>query len=173
MAKPLVGIVVGSDSDLPVMKAAAEMLQQFGIEFETVISSAHRGPEKTTRYAKSAARRGLQVIIAAAGMAAHLPGLIAAYTTLPVIGVPIQSGALAGVDALYAIVQMPPGVPVAAMAVNGARNAAVFAAQVLGTKDPALRDRLKAYKQQLADEVETKADKLERLGIERYLTEND
>lgn len=171
MTKPLVGIVMGSDSDLPVMKGAADVLKQFGIESEVVISSAHRVPDKTAQYAKTAEERGLEVIIAAAGMAAHLPGVIAAFTTLPVIGVPIQSGALAGTDALYAIVQMPPGIPVATMAINGAKNAGIFAAQILSVKYPEIRERLKMYKQQLADEVNTKADKLNRLGIEGYLSE--
>jgi 5-(carboxyamino)imidazole ribonucleotide mutase len=171
MTKPLVGIVMGSDSDLPVMKSAAEILKQFGIEHEVVISSAHRVPDKTAQYAKTAGERGLEVIIAAAGMAAHLPGVIAAFTPLPVIGVPVQSGALAGTDALYAIVQMPPGIPVATMAINGAKNAGIYAAQILSVKYPEIREKLKAYKQQLADEVTAKADKLNRLGIEGYLSE--
>ena len=171
MTKPLVGIVMGSDSDLPVMKGAADLLKQFGIECEVIISSAHRVPDKTADYAKTAEERGLEVIIAAAGMAAHLPGVIAAFTPLPVIGVPIQSGALSGKDALYAIVQMPPGIPVATMAVNGAKNAGIYAAQILSVKYPDIRERLKAYKQQLADEVNAKADKLERLGIDVYLNE--
>ncbi len=170
MAKPLVGIVMGSDSDLPVMKGAVEILKQFDIECEVIISSAHRVPERTAQYAKDAAGRGLEVIIAAAGMAAHLPGVIAAFTTLPVIGVPIESGALAGTDALYAIVQMPPGIPVATMAVNGAKNAGIFAAQVLSVKYPEIREKLDAYKQQLADEVIAKAEKLAQLGIEGYLS---
>lgn len=169
MSKALVGIVMGSDSDLPVMKAAADILKQFGIGSEVVISSAHRVPDKTAQYAKTAEERGLEVIIAGAGMAAHLPGVIAAFTSLPVIGVPIQSGALAGTDALYAIVQMPPGIPVAAMAINGAKNAGIYAAQILSVKYPELREKLKAYKQQLADEVNAKAAKLENLGIDGYL----
>lgn len=169
MSKPLVGIVMGSDSDLPVMKAAADILQQFGVSTEVIISSAHRVPDKTAQYAKTAEERGLEVIIAGAGMAAHLPGVIAAFTSLPVIGVPLQAGALAGTDALYAIVQMPPGIPVATMAVNGAKNAGIYAAQILSVKYPELREKLKAYKQQLADEVNAKAAKLESLGIEGYL----
>ena len=169
MSKALVGIVMGSDSDLPVMKAAVDILKQFGIGVEVVISSAHRVPDKTAQYAGTAEERGLEVIIAGAGMAAHLPGIIAAFTSLPVIGVPIQSGALAGTDALYAIVQMPPGIPVATMAINGAKNAGIYAAQILSVKYPELRDKLKAYKQQLADEVNAKAAKLEGLGIEDYL----
>jgi 5-(carboxyamino)imidazole ribonucleotide mutase len=169
MSKALVGIVMGSDSDLSVMKATADILKQFGVESEVVISSAHRLPEKTAQYAKTAEERGLEVIVAGAGMAAHLAGVIASLTTLPVIGVPIQSGALAGTDALYAIVQMPPGIPVATMAVNGAKNAGIFAAEILGVKYPELREKLRTYKQQLADEVSAKAAKLESLGIEGYL----
>ena len=169
MAKPLVGIVMGSDSDLQIMKGASDILKQFGIEHEIIISSAHRVPDKTAQYAKTAEERGLEVIIAAAGMAAHLPGVIAAFTTLPVIGVPIQSGPLAGTDALYAIVQMPPGIPVATMAINGAKNAGIFAAQVLSTKYPEIRQKLTAYKEQLASEVTAKAEKLEQVGIEEYL----
>lgn len=171
MTKPLVGIVMGSDSDLQIMKGASDILKQFGIEHEIIISSAHRVPDRTAQYAKTAEERGLEVIIAAAGMAAHLPGVIAAFTTLPVIGVPIQSGPLAGTDALYAIVQMPPGIPVATMAINGAKNAGIFAAQVLSTKYPEIREKLDDYKQQLADEVTAKADKLAKLGIEGYLKE--
>lgn len=171
MAKPLVGIVMGSDSDLPVMKSAVDILKQFGVESEVVISSAHRVPDKTAQYAKTAGDRGLEVIIAGAGMAAHLPGVIAAFTTLPVIGVPIQSGALAGTDALYAIAQMPPGIPVATMAINGAKNAGIFAAQILSGKYPEIGEKLKAYKKQLADEVNAKADKLDKLGIEGYLAD--
>ncbi|HWI55138.1 MAG TPA: 5-(carboxyamino)imidazole ribonucleotide mutase [Desulfobacteria bacterium] len=171
MTKALVGIVMGSDSDLPVMKGAVDVLKQFGIGCEVVISSAHRVPDKTAQYAKTAEERGLEVIIAAAGMAAHLPGVIAAFTTLPVIGVPIKSGALAGTDALYAIVQMPPGIPVATMAIDGAKNAGIFAAQVLSTKYPEVREKLKVYKEQLASEVNAKADKLGRLGVEGYMAE--
>lgn len=171
MSKPLVGIIMGSDSDLPVMKGTVDILKKFGIECEAVISSAHRAPEKTDNYAKTAESRGLEVIIAAAGMSAHLPGVVAASTTLPVIGVPIESGALSGTDALYAIVQMPPGIPVATMAINGAKNAGIFAAQILSVKYPEIREKLKAYKQQLADEVNAKADKLARLGIDGYLSE--
>lgn len=169
MTKPLVGIVMGSDSDLQIMKGASDILKQFGIEHEIIISSAHRVPDRTAQYAKSAEERGLEVIIAAAGMAAHLPGVVAAFTSLPVIGVPIQSGPLAGTDALYAIVQMPPGIPVATMAINGAKNAGIFAAQILSTKYPEIREKLKAYKEQLASEVTAKADRLAELGIEDYL----
>ncbi len=169
MSKPLVGIVMGSDSDLKIMAGAAQVLAEFGIESEVIISSAHRVPEKTAQYAKTAEDRGLEVIIAGAGMAAHLPGVIAAMTPLPVIGVPIQSGALAGQDALYAIVQMPPGIPVATMAINGAKNAGIFAAQILSTKYPELREKIKQYKIKLEQEVEAKAAKLQELGVDGYL----
>ncbi|KNZ69053.1 phosphoribosylaminoimidazole carboxylase catalytic subunit [Thermincola ferriacetica] len=169
MAKPLVGIVMGSDSDLKIMRNAANILAEFGIESEVIISSAHRVPEKTAQYAKTAAERGLEVIIAGAGMAAHLPGVIAALTPLPVIGVPIKSGALEGVDALYAIVQMPPGIPVATVAINGAKNAGILAAQIIGAKYPEVREKIKEYKAKMEREVEEKAAKLAELGIEGYL----
>lgn len=169
MAKVLVGIVMGSDSDLKIMEGASKVLTELGVASEVIISSAHRVPEKTAVYAKTAEERGLEVIIAGAGMAAHLPGVIAAMTPLPVIGVPIQSGALAGVDALYAIVQMPPGIPVATMAINGAKNAGIFAAQILSVKYPEIRDKIKQYKLKLEEEVEAKANKLAELGIEGYL----
>lgn len=169
MGKPLVGIVMGSDSDLPVMKKAVDILRELDIPCEVVISSAHRVPEKTATYARQAEERGLKVIIAAAGGAAHLPGVIAAYTTLPVIGVPIKSGALNGVDALYSIVQMPPGIPVATVAIDGAPNAALLAAEIVAVADPAVRERLKAYRRQMAEAVEAKDRRLQELGVEAYL----
>lgn len=169
MSNPLVGIVMGSDSDLPVMKDTANVLDEFGIPYEVIISSAHRVPEKTASYARSAEKRGLAVIIAAAGVAAHLPGVIAALTPLPVIGVPIKSGALQGVDALYAIVQMPPGVPVATVAINGAKNAGILAAQIIGATKPEIRAKVEDYKEKLARQVEGKAVKLQELGIAGYL----
>ncbi len=170
MTRPLVGIVMGSDSDLPVMKEAARVLEELGIASETVISSAHRAPDQTAEYARCAARRGLAVIIAGAGGAAHLPGIIAAYTSLPVIGVPIQSGAINGVDALYAIVQMPSGVPVAAVAINGAKNAGILAAQIIGAADPDVRAYIDAYKKKLAGQVSEKNALLAELGIDGYLS---
>ncbi|HPZ43918.1 MAG TPA: 5-(carboxyamino)imidazole ribonucleotide mutase [Bacillota bacterium] len=169
MSKPKVGIVMGSDSDLSVMKEAADILDELGILWEAVISSAHRVPDKTAAYAREAAGRGLAVIIAGAGGAAHLPGVIAAYTPLPVIGVPIKSGALNGIDALYAIVQMPSGVPVATVAINGARNAGILAAQIIGATDPEVRSRVAAYKERLAKQVMAKDDDLSKLGIKGYL----
>ncbi|MTI80158.1 MAG: 5-(carboxyamino)imidazole ribonucleotide mutase [Firmicutes bacterium] len=171
MNKPLVGIVMGSDSDLSVMKGAADMLDKFELPYEVIISSAHRVPERTAEYARSAKERGLKAIIAGAGMAAHLPGVIAALTSIPVIGVPIKSGALEGVDALYAIVQMPPGIPVATVGINGAKNAAILAAQIIGTSDEAVQQRLMQYKEEMAQSVEKKADKLNELGIEGYLNQ--
>ncbi|AEG59550.1 5-(carboxyamino)imidazole ribonucleotide mutase [Desulforamulus ruminis] len=167
--KPLVGIVLGSDSDLPLMKDAVKMLEKLNIPYEISISSAHRAPDKTAEYAKTAEGRGLKVIIAAAGLAAHLPGVIAAHTILPVIGVPVKSGALEGVDALYAIVQMPPGIPVASVAINGAKNAAILAAQIIATGSPEVVEKLHGLKAQLAGEVEAKDSRIKELGVENYL----
>ncbi|MGI6469755.1 MAG: 5-(carboxyamino)imidazole ribonucleotide mutase [Syntrophomonadaceae bacterium] len=166
---PKVGIVMGSDSDLAVMKDAADVLQEFGIDYEITICSAHRLPEETARYAATAIDRGLAVIIAGAGGAAHLPGVIAASTLLPVIGVPIQSGALAGVDALYAIVQMPRGIPVATVAINGSANAALLAVQMLAMSDPGLRQALQDYRRKMARSVLDKNEKLQQLGVKGYL----
>jgi len=157
MNNVLVGIVMGSESDLPIMKASAQFLAELGIGSEVIIASAHRSPELAADFAKGAEARGLEVIIAGAGMAAHLPGVLAAFTTLPVIGVPIQSGALNGLDALLAIAQMPPGVPVATVAVNGGKNAGVLAAQIIGVKIPAVREQLKQFKAKMAEDVAKKS----------------
>ncbi|GAB6180227.1 5-(carboxyamino)imidazole ribonucleotide mutase [Desulfotomaculum defluvii] len=165
----LVGIVLGSDSDLPLMKDAVKILEQLKIPYELTISSAHRAPDKTAEYARMAEVRGLKVIIAAAGLAAHLPGVIAAHTVLPVIGVPVKSGALDGVDALYSIAQMPPGIPVASVAINGAKNAAILAAQMIALADDTLSKKLYRMKEELAREVEAKDSKLKELGVEGYL----
>lgn len=165
----LVGIVLGSDSDLPLMKDAVKTLDKFGIPYELSISSAHRAPDKTAEYARTAESRGLQVIIAAAGLAAHLPGVIAAHTILPVIGVPVKSGALDGVDALYSIAQMPPGIPVASVAINGAKNAAILATQVVARTDDTVREKLHLFKEELAREVETKDARVKELGVDGYL----
>ncbi len=143
-----VGIIMGSRSDEPVMAKASVLLEELGIGSETVVSSAHRNPERTAAWAQDAAGRGLRVLIAGAGMAAALPGVVAAHTTLPVVGVPIASGALNGVDALYAIVQMPPGVPVATVGIDNARNAALLAAQILALEDRAVADALTRYREQ-------------------------
>ena len=172
MAQTLVGIVMGSDSDLPVMKEAYDVLKELGIESEMVISSAHRAPGQTADYARSAAERGLAVIIAGAGLAAHLPGVIAANTPLPVIGVPIKSGPLNGADALYSIVQMPPGVPVAAVAINGAKNAGILAAQIIGAGDRPVRDNIIAYKENMTRKALEKNVSLAALGPEEYLRKN-
>ncbi len=170
--RPLVGIIMGSDSDLKVMKEAAAVLEEFGVICELTVVSAHRTPERLYDYARSAAERGLKVIIAGAGGAAHLPGMVAAITELPVIGVPVQTASLGGVDSLYSIVQMPPGVPVATVAVNGARNAGLLAVQVLGTAYDNLREKMSRYKQELKQLVEKKALRLEQVGWQAYLEEN-
>ncbi len=167
--RPLVGIIMGSDSDLPVMSAAAEILDQFEVAYELTIVSAHRTPERLYRYAEEGAGRGLKVIIAGAGGAAHLPGMVASITELPVIGVPVKTAALGGVDSLYSIVQMPPGVPVATVAINGARNAGLLALQILGTADEELRRKMVTFKEALRNTVENKAASLENEGYRRYL----
>ena len=164
--KPIVGIMVGSDSDLPLIRETTGVLEELGIPFEITIGSAHRAPDRVAEYASTATDRGIRVIIAAAGLAAHLPGVIASRTILPVIGVPVDSGPLGGVDALYSIVQMPGGVPVAAMAIGraGARNAAIFAAQILALTDPQIAERLADYRRRMAESVESKANKLAEMG---------
>ncbi|MCB5266105.1 MAG: 5-(carboxyamino)imidazole ribonucleotide mutase [Candidatus Cloacimonetes bacterium] len=144
-----VRIIIGSKSDLEICQPIRKVLDDFGVMYDFQISSAHRSPEKTVKLAQDAEAEGYAVIIACAGMAAHLPGVIASHTSLPVIGVPIQSGALGGKDALYSIVQMPPGVPVATVAINGVKNAALLAIQILATADETLRDKFKEYKQSL------------------------
>ncbi len=149
---PLVSIIMGSTSDLPVMEDAAKVLNELSIPFEMNALSAHRTPDKVEEFAKSAKARGLKVIIAGAGMAAHLPGVIAAMTPLPVIGVPIK-GSLEGLDSLLAIVQMPPGIPVATVAINGARNAGILAAQIIATGDDKLADKLVIFKEELKDKI--------------------
>lgn len=167
MAKVL--IVMGSDSDLPVMKKAVDALKVCGVEAEVRISSAHRTPDKTAKLAREAEQKGFQVIIAGAGMAAHLPGVVAAYTSLPVIGVPLEGGALKGIDALYAVVQMPKGVPVATVAINGAYNAGLLAAQMLAVHDEGVRERMKKVRMDMAQQGEAKDEKLQQVGVEAYL----
>lgn len=161
METALVGIVMGSDSDLPVMEKAAEVLTQLGIAWEMDISSAHRLPEKTALYASTARERGLEALICGAGMAAHLAGVVASHTTLPVIGVPLKSGALSGVDALYSTVQMPPGIPVATVAVDGGKNAAYLAASILSIKRPELAEKLEQFRAATRQELETKSRELQ------------
>ena len=165
---PLVGIVMGSDSDLPVMQDSAKILSEFGIAHEITVLSAHRTPARLTEYVQTAEKRGLKTIIAAAGGAAHLAGVVAAHTALPVIGVPILSKSLQGIDSLLSTVQMPPGVPVATMAINGARNAGILAAQIIGASDLKTRKKVHDYKKKLENEVLAKAEKLEETGFEKY-----
>lgn len=168
---PKVGIIMGSDSDLATMKDAADILAEFGVDYEITICSAHRLPAQTAHYASTAMDRGINVIIAAAGGAAHLPGVIAAYTTLPVIGVPIKSGALSGVDALYAIVQMPKGIPVATVAIDGSANAALLAVQILATQDAALNEAMINYRKRMAAAVIDKDNRLKDIGVDAYLSD--
>jgi 5-(carboxyamino)imidazole ribonucleotide mutase len=162
MKKPLVGIVMGSDTDLPVMQEASKVLKSFGIPFEMTLVSAHRTPKRLQDYAETAVSRGLKTIIAGAGGAAHLPGMLAALTPLPVIGVPINTTALNGLDSLLSIVQMPSGVPVATMAINNAKNAALLAAQILGTQFPEIQNQVVRDKKKMEQMVLKKAKALEK-----------
>lgn len=166
-----VGILMGSDSDLPVMQKAAAMLEKFGIEYEMTIISAHRMPDIFVDYASHAEERGIEVIIAGAGGAAHLPGMCAALFSLPVIGIPIHTKSLGGVDSLYSIVQMPSGIPVATVAIDGAANAAILAAKILAVSDKDLRVKLKDYAKEMKDGVMAKADKLDKLGYQEYINQ--
>jgi len=162
MEKPLVGILMGSESDLPVMEKAAAVLREMGVSYEMDISSAHRSPEKTVRYAETARTRGLGVVIAGAGMAAHLAGVLAAHTTLPVIGVPIASGALNGLDALYSTVQMPPGVPVATVGIDAAKNAAYLACEILSIKYPEIAEKIEDFRAKTRKSLEEKSKALKQ-----------
>jgi 5-(carboxyamino)imidazole ribonucleotide mutase len=168
MTSPLIGIIMGSDSDLPTMKAAIEICEQFEIAHEVEIVSAHRTPERMVEYAQTAHKRGLKVIIAGAGGAAHLPGMVASLTPLPVIGVPIQTKVLQGVDSLYSIVQMPAGIPVATVAIGNAINAGLLAIQILAIQDPELSIRVQCYRQSLKEMVLEKQAKLDRVGYRNY-----
>jgi 5-(carboxyamino)imidazole ribonucleotide mutase len=163
---------MGSDSDLPVMQDAAIVLDDLGIAYELTIVSAHRTPERLFDYAKGAANKGLDVIIAGAGGAAHLPGMVAALTHLPVIGVPVKSSSLSGEDSLLSIVQMPPGVPVATVAINGARNAGILAAQILAINDAVIMQRVITLKKNMESKVLEKAGKLESMGFRSFLNES-
>jgi 5-(carboxyamino)imidazole ribonucleotide mutase len=163
-----VGIVMGSDSDMPVMKKAAEILDKLGITYEMNIISAHREPEEFFEYANSAESKGFKVIIAGAGMAAHLPGMCAAIFPLPVIGIPMHTTSLGGRDSLYSIVQMPSGIPVATVAINGGANAGILAAKILATSDPELLQKLKDYKASLKDQVVAKDARLQEVGYQNY-----
>lgn len=166
--KPVVGILMGSDSDLKIMKEAAIILENFEVPYEMLVISAHRTPERAFEYAKNAQSRGIEVIIAGAGGAAHLPGVIAAIFPLPVIGVPIKSSSLEGLDSLLSIVQMPKGIPVATVAINNAQNAAILAVQILAVKYPELLEKLKDFKNNMRDEVTIKSEKLQNLGYKLY-----
>ena len=165
-----VGIVMGSDSDLSVMKAAMETLEKFGIEYDVTVISAHRMPDIFFEYAKSAESK-YDVLIAGAGGAAHLPGMAAAITPIPVIGVPILTKSLGGVDSLYSIVQMPAGIPVATVAINGAKNAAILAAKIISVREPEVRQKIKDFAEGLKDEVLVKKTKIEKVGYKTYLEE--
>ena len=166
MAK--VGIVMGSDSDMPVMAKAAEILDKLGVEYEMTIISAHREPDVFFEYAKSVEEKGMKVIIAGAGMAAHLHGMCAAIFPMPVIGIPMHTTSLGGRDSLYSIVQMPSGIPVATVAINGGANAGLLAAKILATSDPELLARLKDYSRELKEQVEAKDARLQEVGYENY-----
>lgn len=168
---PLVGIIMGSDSDLPTMQAAIAICEQFNVECEVAIVSAHRTPEKMVNYAQTASDRGIKVIIAGAGGAAHLPGMVASLTPLPVIGVPVTTRTLQGVDSLYSIVQMPAGIPVATVAIGNATNAGLLAVQILASHDRELLEQVKKYRQNLSQSVLNKQEKLEKVGYEQYLEE--
>lgn len=169
MKSPKVAIIMGSDSDLPIMRQAAEVLTQFGIEFELSIVSAHRTPDRMFQFAKEAHQRGLKVIIAGAGGAAHLPGMVASLSPLPVIGVPVKSSnSIDGWDSVLSILQMPSGVPVATVALNGAKNAGILAAQIIGASDALLLEKILEYKKELHNEVVRKYELMDKIGFENY-----
>ena len=169
MTQPLVGIIMGSDSDLPTMQGAIAICEQFAVECEVAIVSAHRTPERMVEYAKTAHDRGIKVIIAGAGGAAHLPGMVASLTPLPVVGVPVPSRHLQGLDSLYSIVQMPAGIPVATVAIGNATNAGLLAVQIIASHQPELLEKVQQYRQNLTQSVLDKQNKLEELGYKQYL----
>lgn len=171
MTQPLVSIIMGSDSDLPTMQSAIAVCEEFGIDHEVAILSAHRTPEQMVDYAKVAHQRGIKVIIAGAGGAAHLPGMVASLTPLPVIGVPVPSRHLQGLDSLYSIVQMPAGIPVATVAIGNAKNAGLLAVQILATSQPELLEKVQQYRQTLTESVIDKQAKLDQLGYQQYLSQ--
>lgn len=171
MTQPFVGIIMGSDSDLPTMQGAIAVCEEFNIPYEIAIVSAHRTPERMVDYAKQAHQRGLKVIIAGAGGAAHLPGMVASLTPLPVIGVPVPSRYLQGVDSLYSIVQMPAGIPVATVAIGNAKNAGLLAVQILACHQPQLLQRVQEYRENLTQSVMEKQTRLSELGYKQYLAE--
>ena len=168
---PLVAIIMGSDSDLSVMKGAAETLEYFRVPYEITVVSAHRTPKRMVQYAESARKRGIKVIIAGAGGSAHLPGMVASLTSLPVIGVPIKTSKLDGLDSLLSIVQMPEGVPVATVAINGAKNAGLLACEILSTADKRFQEKMISYKSRMKSAVEKKAKELELKGYKKILSE--
>ncbi len=168
--KPLVGVIMGSDSDLPIMKGAAEILDEFKIPYELTVVSAHRTPKRLYEYSKNAEKRGIKIIIAGAGGSAHLPGMTASLTPLPVIGVPIKTKNLEGLDSLLSIVQMPEGIPVATVSINGAKNAGILAVSILGTRNQTLRKKISLYKELLRSQVGKKAKTLEKIGFRKYLS---
>lgn len=172
MTQPSIAIIMGSDSDLPTMQGAIDICEQFGVACEVAIVSAHRTPDRMVEFAKKAHERGLKVIIAGAGGAAHLPGMVAALTPLPVIGVPVASRHLQGIDSLYSIVQMPAGIPVATVAIGNATNAGLLAIQILATHQPDLLEKVQQYRQSLEQMVMAKQQKLEAIGYRQYLQEN-
>ncbi|MBZ8180832.1 5-(carboxyamino)imidazole ribonucleotide mutase [Oscillatoria salina] len=169
--QPLIGIIMGSDSDLPTMQAAIAVCEDFAVECEVAIVSAHRTPERMVEYAQTAHTRGLRVIIAGAGGAAHLPGMVASLTPLPVIGVPVATRHLQGIDSLYSIVQMPRGIPVATVAIGNAQNAGLLAVQILASSNPELLEKVQQYRQSLSQSVLDKQTKLEELGYQKYLSQ--
>lgn len=168
--KSTVGIIMGSDSDLEVMAEAAKVLEEFGVSYEITVASAHRSPDLVHKYSTNAKARGLKVVIAGAGGAAHLAGVIASLTTLPVIGVPIKSKNLKGLDSLFSTVQMPPGIPVATVGINSAKNAGLLALAMLAISDKNLEKKLIAYKNKMSNEVKTKGEKLLKVGYKKYLS---
>lgn len=164
-----VGIIMGSDSDLEVFAEAGKVLEEFGVDFEMTVGSAHRTPERAMKFSSTARERGLQVLIAGAGGAAHLAGVIAAHTTLPVIGLPVKAKSLDGLDSLLSTAQMPPGIPVATVGINAGKNAGLLAVQILSTSDKDLEEKLTAYRKKMADEVESKGERLLQIGYKKYL----
>lgn len=170
---PRIGIIMGSDSDLSIMKDACAILDEFQVDYDVTVCSAHRLPHETAEYASGAEGRGLEVIIAGAGGAAHLPGVIAAFTILPVIGVPIKTSTLSGIDSLYSIVQMPKGIPVATVAINGSANAALLALEMLALKDTDIKNQLLKYRQKMSSDVLQKDQRLKELGHSEYLRQKE
>ncbi len=173
MTNPIVAIIMGSDSDLSIMQDAAKVLDDFKIPYELTVVSAHRTPDRLFQYAKSLTQRGIRVVIAGAGGAAHAPGMVAALTSLPVIGVPIKTKSLEGLDSLLSIVQMPSGIPVATVGINAAKNAGILAAQIIGVSDKAVQKKVDQYKESLKNSVVEKAEKLEKIKYQQYLNESN